>query len=134
MMKRRKLMSLAAGAASAAMAQTPSGTGTAKLFFKQALPDLQMAGWAANAIEVTYKPGESSHPHQHAGYVLGYVLEGEVRFQLRGQPERIVRAGEMFYEPPGSVHQVSGNASKTSPARLLAIIIAAADIPLTKPA
>lgn len=61
MIERRKLMTLAAGAASAAMAQTPSGTGTAKLFFKQALPDLQMAGWAANAIKVTYAPGESSH-------------------------------------------------------------------------
>ena len=94
-----------------------------------------MKGWAANAIEVTYEPGESSKPHQHAGYVLGYVLEGEVRFQLRGgEPERVYKTGEMFYEPPGSVHQVSGNASKTQRARLLAIITAPSDAPLTKPA
>lgn len=125
-------MSLAAVATSAAAAQKPGVT--ARPIFKQTLPGLQVAGWAANAIEVTYGPGESSNPQQHAGFVLGYVLEGEVRFQLRGEPERIVRTGEMFYEPPGSVHQVSGNASKTRSARLLAIIIAGGDGPLTKPA
>jgi len=134
MMDRRKMIGLATAASSAAAAQTPPPARAANLFFKQALPDLQMTGWVANAIEVTYGPGEVSNPHQHAGFVLGYVLEGEVRFQLRGQPERVVRTGEMFYEPPGSVHQVSGNASKTQRARLLALIMAPADIPLTKPA
>jgi quercetin dioxygenase-like cupin family protein len=133
MMDRRKLMSVAAGTISAAATAQPAA-GAVKPVFKQALPDLALAGWAANAVEVRYGPGEVSNAHQHPGFVLGYVLEGEVRFQLRGQAERIVRAGEMFYEPPGSVHQVSGNASNTSPARLLAIIFAAAELPLTKPA
>lgn len=133
-MDRRKMISLAAAASSAAAAQTPPAAGAAKLFFKQALPDVQLKGWMANAIEVTYGPGEVSNPHQHAGFVLGYVLEGEVRFQIRGEAERVVKTGEMFYEPPGSVHQVSGNASKTQRARILALIMAPADIPLTKPA
>jgi quercetin dioxygenase-like cupin family protein len=130
MIDRRKMITIAAAAA----AQTPPAAGAAKQFFKQALPDVQLKGWMANAIEVTYGPGEASNPHQHAGFVLGYVLEGEVRFQLRGEPERVVKTGEMFYEPPGSVHQVSGNASKTQRARILALILAPGDIPLTKPA
>jgi len=131
MMNRRNLMTIAAAASAAA----PTLKGVAKPIFKQPLPELAMKGWAANAIEVTYEPGESSNPHQHAGYVLGYVLEGEVRFQLRGgEPERVYKTGEMFYEPPGSVHQVSGNASKTQRARILAIITAPSDVPLTKPA
>jgi quercetin dioxygenase-like cupin family protein len=133
MIDRRKMIRLAAAASSAAAVQTPA-KGAAKQFFKQELPDVQLKGWMANAIEVTYGPGEASNPHQHAGFVLGYVLEGEVRFQLRGQAERVVKTGEMFYEPPGSVHQVSGNASKTQRARILALIMAPADIPLTKPA
>ena len=40
--------------------------------------------------------------------------------QLAGQPERIVRAGESFYESPDDVHTVSANASDTAPARFLA--------------
>jgi quercetin dioxygenase-like cupin family protein len=62
------------------------------------------------------------------------VLEGEIRFQLRGQPEKTFRAGEMFFEPPGSVHQVSANASSSKPARLLALIFAEQGAQLTKPA
>lgn len=89
---------------------------------------------AVHALEVRYGPGEASAPHQHAGFVVGYVLEGEIRFQLKGGPERKLAAGEMFYEPPGAVHQVSANASATKPARILALIFAAEGEVLTKPA
>lgn len=101
---------------------------------KQALPDVNLKGWNVTAVEVSYGPGEESNPHQHPSFVLGYVLEGEIRFQLRGEPERTLQTGEMFYEAPGSVHQVSGNASKTKPARLLALLFAEPGVPLTKPA
>jgi hypothetical protein len=39
-------------------------------------------------------------------------------------PARIYRAGEAFYEPPGSEHLVSENASATEPASLLAVFVA----------
>ena len=98
------------------------------------LPDGSHQNWAVTALEVSYKGGENSHPHQHAGFVLGYVLEGEFRFGLRGQPERVLKVGEIFYEPPGAVHQVSGNASQTKPVRILALIFADKGATLTKPA
>ena len=34
------------------------------------------------------------------------------------------KAGETFFEPPGSAHLISENASATEPASLLAIFIA----------
>jgi hypothetical protein len=40
----------------------------------------------------------------------------------------------MFYEPPGSTHEVSRNASQTEPAKLLALILAKKGEPLVTPA
>ncbi len=39
-------------------------------------------------------------------------------------PARVYKAGETFFEPPGSEHLVSENASATEPASLLAIFVA----------
>ena len=38
-------------------------------------------------------------------------------------PKRVYRAGESFFEEPGSLHRVSGNGSKTEPAKLLAVFV-----------
>ena len=44
------------------------------------------------------------------------------------------RAGEAWFENPGAHHRVSANASKTKPARLLAVfIVDAADEQLVSP-
>ena len=39
-------------------------------------------------------------------------------------PARVFQAGESFFEPPGSEHLVSANASATEPASLLAVFVA----------
>ena len=75
----------------------------------------------------------SSAPHRHPGFVLGYVIEGEFRFQIAGEPERTIRAGETFYEPPGAQHLVSASAIADRPARVLAIVIAESGHPITEP-
>ena len=74
----------------------------------------------ASLVEVTYPPGGSSSAHRHPCPVVGYVLEGALRMKLDGQPERVVRAGESFYETPADIHSVSANASASAPARFLA--------------
>lgn len=102
--------------------------------FEQDLPDVSLRGCTVTAVEVRYDPGVSSPAHRHPGFVLGYVLEGEIAFQVSGGPKRVVRTGEMFYEPPGSVHLVSGNASQTQPARMLAMVFAEKGAATTRPA
>jgi hypothetical protein len=38
------------------------------------------------------------------------MLEVEMRFELEGEPERVIRAGEAFWEPGGDViHYQDGN-------------------------
>jgi quercetin dioxygenase-like cupin family protein len=65
----------------------------------------------AMTIHVTLPPGSAgSPPHRHTGPAFGYVLEGEMIFELEGESERVVRAGDTFWEPGGDViHYQDGN-------------------------
>jgi quercetin dioxygenase-like cupin family protein len=47
---------------------------------------------------------------------------------------RVYSAGEGFFEPPGSVHTISENASDTESATLLAIFVADDGVELSKAA
>src|SRR5215470_18239181 len=56
-------------------------------------------------VIIAWPPGDpGAPPHRHpSGPAFGYVLEGEMLFELEGQPPRVVRAGEAFWEPGGDV-------------------------------
>ncbi|MDT7641736.1 MAG: hypothetical protein QOC83_6024 [Pseudonocardiales bacterium] len=65
----------------------------------------------AMMVQVTLPPGsEGSPPHRHTGPAFGYVIKGEMIFELEGEPQRVVRTGETFWEPGGDViHYQDGN-------------------------
>lgn len=111
-------------------AHRSEGTG---LVFKHDLPNITMDGWEVTVSYVDYAPGRVGKVHHHAGFVVAYVLEGNIVTKVSGQEERTYKPGEMFFEPPGSTHEVSRNASQTQPARLLAIIFAQKGAQLTMP-
>jgi quercetin dioxygenase-like cupin family protein len=90
--------------------------------FKQRLPSISLDHLNLTVLEVDYPAGGFSHSNCYPGFVVGYVLEGEVRFKLKGQAERTYRTGQVFYEAPDSVHLVAANASMAKPARVLALI------------
>ena len=74
---------------------------------------------------VDYPPGVRSASHRHASsaFIFAYVVSGEIRSQVDGDPVRVYRAGESWFENPGAHHRVSENASNAKPARLLAVLI-----------
>jgi quercetin dioxygenase-like cupin family protein len=86
------------------------------------------------AVVVNYGPGGKSPEHHHAGSVFAYVISGSIRSQnsMTG-PVRVYRAGEAFFEPAGSAHLISENASDTEPASLLAVFVAPTNATLTLP-
>ena len=91
-------------------------------------------GNTLTAEVVEYPPGGKSSVHHHAGSVFAYVLTGSIRSQNSATgPARIYKAGESFFEPPGSDHLVSENASASEPASLLAVFVAENGAVLTKP-
>src|SRR6266478_2826993 len=100
---------------------------------EQALPQLDGGKLKATLVEVTYAPGAGSKPHSHPCPVIGYVVSGELRTQVKGGSEATYKAGESFYEPPNGVHLVSANASKTEPAKLLAIFVCDHEAELSTP-
>ena len=98
------------------------------------LPNLSMDDWEVTISHVDYAPGRVGSSHRHAGFVLAYVLKGEVVTKISGQgPAKVYKVGEMFFEPPGAVHEESGNPSRTEPAELLAMIFAKKGATLTTP-
>src|ERR1700691_5694739 len=68
--------------------------------FSQALPKLDGSELQVTTVEVTYPPGGSSAPHSHPCPVIGYVLKGAVRMQVKGGAAATYTAGESFYEAP----------------------------------
>ena len=91
-------------------------------------------GWQGNILEVTYPPGVVSASHQHPGPTFGYVVRGRIRWAINGEPAKVLEAGQSFFEPMGSVHSTSANASDTEPATIAVVILAKAGEPLSKPA
>jgi quercetin dioxygenase-like cupin family protein len=80
-------------------------------------------------VLVEYEPGAANPAHTHAKSALIYatVLEGAVLNQLNGGPVRTFTKGQNFTELPGDRHDVSANASKTEPAKLLAVFVVDTD-------
>jgi quercetin dioxygenase-like cupin family protein len=91
--------------------------------FDHALPNVP--GKSMKGVLVEYAPGGSSLAHIHAksAFIYATVLEGAIRSKLNGGPEKTYRAGENWFESPGDHHEVSANASKTKPAKLLAVFV-----------
>ncbi|UMM64018.1 cupin domain-containing protein [Aristophania vespae] len=91
--------------------------------FDHKLPNVP--GKSLRVVEVIYPPGTSSLPHTHApsAFIYAYVVQGKIVSQIAGQAEHVYNAGESWYEDPGAHHIVSRNASKTEPAKLLAVFI-----------
>jgi quercetin dioxygenase-like cupin family protein len=103
----------------------PAGTQDAvvKPVTSEKLPNVP--GKSLTAVTVTYPPGGKSGAHRHAGSVFAYVLSGSIRSQTSATgPARVYKSGESFFEPPGSIHLVSENASTSESASLLAVFIA----------
>jgi len=84
-------------------------------------------GKKALMIEVDYKPGPLSIAHKHDGPAMAYVLSGSITSQVKGEKEITYKAGEYWYEPAGSEHLVSKNASATQPAKLLVFMVLSPD-------
>jgi quercetin dioxygenase-like cupin family protein len=82
-------------------------------------------GKSLTVVVVNYAPGGKSGKHHHAGSVFAYVLSGTIRSENSATgPVKVYETGESFFEPPGSEHLVSENASATEPASLLAVFVA----------
>jgi len=89
----------------------------------QPLPDLP--GCEVRISLLDRAPQAMSPPHRHPGHhTFGYVLEGTYEFAVDGAAPRTLKAGEVFYEPPGALHSVSRNPSTDQRVKILIFMVA----------
>jgi quercetin dioxygenase-like cupin family protein len=103
--------------------QEPRSTAwqTAFTTVQEARPPFFPDGAEVMTVLVEFPPGDpGTPPHRHTGPCFGYMLEGEMLFELEGEPERVIRAGEAFWEPGGDViHYQDGNNRKDTRSRFV---------------
>jgi quercetin dioxygenase-like cupin family protein len=54
---------------------------------------------------VEIAPGSGNAFHTHNGSEIGYVAQGHIRLEVKGQPSRELGPGESFLVPRGAVHR-----------------------------
>jgi quercetin dioxygenase-like cupin family protein len=97
-----------------------------------AIPD----GAHVMTATIELPPGDSgTPPHRHSGPVFGYMLEGEMIFELEGDPESVIKAGEAFWEPGGDVihYQAANNLADVWSRFVVVMICAPGEEMLTFP-
>ncbi len=108
---------------SALAAAPTSKNAKVTLVYQHELPNVP--GKSIKGVLVEYGPGGYSPAHTHAksAFIYATVLEGAIRSQVNDGPVKTYKAGQSFSEMPGDRHGVSANASKTKPAKLLAVFV-----------
>jgi quercetin dioxygenase-like cupin family protein len=88
---------------------------------RQVLPAGDFRTVQASVVELA--PGAAASIHRHDVAVLAYVIEGEIENQFNGGAAQVHRAGESWWEAPGTVHNVARNPSATAKTRFLVVYI-----------
>jgi quercetin dioxygenase-like cupin family protein len=99
---------------------------TAFKVVQEATPPFIPDGAHAMTVVIEYPAGDpGAPPHRHpGGPAFGYVIEGEMLFELEGEPPRVVKAGEAFWEPGGDViHYSDGNNRDDTRLRFVATML-----------
>lgn len=82
---------------------------------------------------IELKPGVTDVPHVHTGMITGYVESGTFDFQLKGDTLKTLKAGDIFFEPPGSHHIVARNPDPSSKTVLVVFVVNPKGAPLSTP-
>jgi len=108
------------------MTETQPKTNSVLSMLASQTPEIP-AGSHVMTATIELPPDDSgTPPHRHSGPVFGYMLEGEMIFELEGEPERVVKAGEAFWEPGGDViHYQAANNLPDSWSRFVVVMICA---------
>jgi len=122
----------AAGLVMPAWSQTPEPQGPRfqpKAYFEMPLekdPTRQV-----RLQSVIIPAGAGNQFHRHPGDQWWAVQEGEVTYTVKGQPPRVLKAGDFVHVPRGTIHRNQNLTDK--PARSIELNITDKDKPQTEP-
>ncbi len=134
MLKRRGFVSCAICAAvgmvvsqHGADAETPPG------FSRKVLQKTEYPGdkYVCVLVEVDIDRNALIARHTHPGVESGYLVSGSSTLSIKGQPDRVLKAGDGYQVPPETPHSVHNGAEKST---VIATFIVEKDKPLASPA
>jgi len=93
---------------------------------------LSTPGQVAIQMIVEVAPGGTIPRHTHPGEEIGYMMSGELTLEVDGQTAKVVKTGEAFSVPQGSIH--GGKNASAASATLLVTYVVEKDKPVATPA
>ena len=93
--------------------------------------DISTAGHEAVMARGEINAGAAVPKHTHPGEEVAYILEGEVTIEVEGKPPQMLKAGDVFFVPAGTVHAAK-NSSKAM-VKILSTYIVEKGKPLATP-
>jgi len=119
---RRMFLKLAAALVPASLgAQSPAPAVPAREIARHTMTG-PLADFDVVLVDLHPGPG-TGRDHRHTGPVLGYVIDGQVRFGVDHGPEQVLSAGSTFFEPTGALHSTFGSAIPNERAHVLAFMV-----------
>jgi quercetin dioxygenase-like cupin family protein len=119
-----------ATAASAQTSTSPTGPAFSTRFFTTALEnDPSRVVQMQMQLHLPNRPGNGFHTHN--GDQWEAVIEGEITFTVKGQPQRVLEAGEFVYIPRGTIHRNENKSNQ--PTRTMELLIRDKDKPQQNP-
>jgi quercetin dioxygenase-like cupin family protein len=98
---------------------------------EEAIPSVNPAIKLVRGAHIKFAPRQTTGLHRHPISVAGVVTAGSFIFKREGEPEKIIKTGDAFFEPAGVISERFDNASSTEPAELVAFYLTdAKDRPL----
>ncbi|MEV0788445.1 cupin domain-containing protein [Kribbella sp. NPDC050459] len=100
---------------------------TALTMLQEIEPPYVPEGFHVMTVDIEYPAGDpGAPPHRHSGPAFGYVVAGEMLFELEGEPPRVIKAGEAFWEPGGDIiHYQDGNNRSDIPLKFTVTMLCA---------
>ena len=112
-------------------AQQPAATtGVTRKILSQV--DGPMPGYVTIMVEVTIEANAVIGRHTHPGIEAGYVVDGELTLPIAGQPDKVLKSGDVFEVPPNTAHAGAPNGPRKS--TIISTYVVEKDKPLATPA
>ena len=90
---------------------------------EEAIPSTNPAIKLVRGARIRFAPRQPTGLHRHPISVAGVVTAGSFIFKREGEPEKVIKTGDSFFEPAGVTTERFDNASSTEPAELIAFYL-----------
>jgi quercetin dioxygenase-like cupin family protein len=90
---------------------------------EEAIPSANPPVKLVRGARIRFAPRQLTGLHRHPISVAGVVTAGSFIFKREGEAEKVIKAGESFFEPAGVTTERFDNASDTEPAELVAFYL-----------